>query len=160
DRARAWHLCWGAVPRGYCRHLLPAAVSMRHCLPICHPVSTRAGSEANFTPARYRGRCSRAASTWRQAKSSSATASSLRTSCRKFNRHALWNEAVLIRLSHQPLETQPAAFTISERQIVHVHSHEAIGPRSIQSAPELQRVLDRVGPVRKRVGDAVVEHPR
>src|SRR5688572_5974684 len=78
----------------------------------------------------------------------------------KLQRHRFRNQALLERFRHQAFDCGPAAVTVAECQIVHVHADELVGLLAIESSPELLRVLDRVLPVLQCVGDAVVEQLR
>src|SRR5436190_22077683 len=76
---------------------------------------------------------------------------------RELHGDSLGDEALLEGLGHQALDGLAPALAVAERQVVHVHADELVGLFLVEAAPELLRVVDRVFPVRQRVGDAVVE---
>src|SRR5580693_4541267 len=93
--------------------------------------------------------CSRVRRAFPKASASSTRSSRARTvsrstprSGRKFNRDRPGQQACGLRVAEQPPYRLAPAFAVVQRQIVHVHANERIGPPAIEAASKLHGVID------------------
>src|SRR5436190_21592471 len=75
---------------------------------------------------------------------------------RELHGHRIRQQARGRCLAYQTDDGSAPAVAIIERQVVHVHAHESIGPDPVETATKLHRVRDGFVTMRQAVGNAVV----
>jgi hypothetical protein len=78
----------------------------------------------------------------------------------ELDRHPRRNDPLLVRFVQEPLDRQPATFTVIQCELIDVHANKAIGFGAIETTAVLHRVRERFAPMIEPVRDAVVEQAR
>src|SRR5687768_12351188 len=80
--------------------------------------------------------------------------------CHEFNLQRPWHEAGAMPFLQKPPHRLPAALAVVQRPVVDVHADELVRQIAVHVPRVLERVSQRLLPVRQRITNALLEQPR